>query len=63
MLLKGFANWSLKLLQVMCCNKASKLLLTIGIDVRILNTKCVKKQPDCTWIEVNNEVHTFVGDD
>ncbi len=24
--------------------------------------KCVKKQLDCTWIEVNNEVHTFVVD-
>jgi pentatricopeptide repeat protein len=23
----------------------------------------VKKQPDCTWIEVNNEVHTFRLDD
>jgi hypothetical protein len=23
----------------------------------------VKKQPGCTWIEVNNEVHTFVVDD
>jgi pentatricopeptide repeat protein len=25
--------------------------------------KGVKKQPGCTWIEVNNEVHTFVVDD
>jgi hypothetical protein len=24
--------------------------------------KCVKKQLDCTWIEMNNEVHTFVVD-
>jgi hypothetical protein len=23
----------------------------------------VKKQLDLTWIEVNNEVHMFVGDD
>ncbi len=23
----------------------------------------VKRQPGCTWIEVNNEVHTFVVDD
>ncbi len=23
----------------------------------------MKKQPGCTWIEVNNEVHTFVVDD
>jgi hypothetical protein len=23
----------------------------------------VKKQPGCTWIEVNNKVHTFVVDD
>jgi hypothetical protein len=25
--------------------------------------KRVKRQPGCTWIEVNNEVHTFVVDD
>jgi len=25
--------------------------------------KGVKKQPRHTWIEVNNKVHTFVGDD
>jgi type IV secretory pathway TrbL component len=53
MLLKGFSNWSLKMLQVMCCNRASMLLLAIGIYVRTLNTRGVKKQPDCTWIEVN----------
>jgi hypothetical protein len=23
----------------------------------------VKKEPGCTWIEVNNEVHTFVVED
>jgi hypothetical protein len=23
----------------------------------------VEKQPGCTWIEVNNKVHTFVVDD
>jgi hypothetical protein len=39
------------------------LLVAIGIYVRMLNTRGVMKQPDCTWIEVNNEVHTFVGDD
>ncbi len=63
MLLKRFSNWSLKMLQFMCCNKASMLLVAIGIYVRMLNTRGVMKQPDCTWIEVNNEVHTFVGDD
>jgi hypothetical protein len=26
--------------------------------------RCFRKQPDCTWIEVNNEVlHTFVVND
>ncbi len=25
--------------------------------------KGVKKQPGCTWIELNNKVHTFVVDD
>jgi hypothetical protein len=43
MLLKGFSNWSLKMLQVMCCNKASMLLLATGIYVRMLNNRDVKK--------------------
>jgi hypothetical protein len=63
MLLKGFSDWSLKMQQVTCCNKPSMQLLAIGIYLRMLNTRGVKKQPHCTWIEVNNEVHTFVGDD
>jgi hypothetical protein len=68
MLLNGFLNWSLKMLHVMCCYQhLSMLLLAVGVFVRILNRRegerGVKKQPACTWSEVNNEVHMFVADD
>jgi hypothetical protein len=40
------------------------LLLATGISVRMLNRvlkeKAAKKQPGCTWIEVDNEVHIFL---
>jgi hypothetical protein len=67
MLLNGFLNWSLKMLVVTCCYQTSILLLVTGISVGMLNwqrkERSVKKQPGCTWIEVNNEVHTFVVHD
>jgi hypothetical protein len=64
MLLKKFLNWSLKMLWPMCSYETSMLLLATGIFVRILNGgESVKKQLGCTWIEVNNEVQTFVVDD
>jgi hypothetical protein len=43
------------------------LLLAIGISCENVEQqkkeRGVKKQLCCTWIEVNNEVHTFVVDD
>ncbi len=50
---------------VMCCCQTSMLLLATGISVRIWQRKekGVKKQPGCTWIEVNNKVHRFVVED
>ncbi len=64
MLLNGFLNWSLKMLVVMCCYQTSMLLVVTCISVGMLNwqrnERSMKKQPGCTWIEVNNEVHTFV---
>jgi hypothetical protein len=64
MLLNGF----LKMLHVMCCcQHLFMLLLAVGVFVRILKSRegerGVKKQPACTWSEVNNEVHVFVADD
>jgi pentatricopeptide repeat protein len=57
----GSLNWSLKVLQVIM------LLLAIGISCENVEQqkkeRGVKKQLRCTWIEVNNEVHTFVVDD
>jgi hypothetical protein len=57
----GSLNWSLKVLQVIM------LLLAIGISCENVEQqkkeRGVKKQLCCTWIEVNNEVHTFVVDD
>jgi hypothetical protein len=43
------------------------LLLSTWISKQIFSSRGreggVKKQPGCTWIEVNNEVHMFVVDD
>jgi hypothetical protein len=40
------------------------LLLATGISVKMLNgrekKKGVKKQPGCTWIEVNNEPYPIM---
>ncbi|CAM6075065.1 unnamed protein product [Sphagnum tenellum] len=62
-----FLIWSLKMLLVMGCCQTSMLLLATDITVRMLNSrerkKGARKQPGCTWIEVNNEVHTFVVQD
>jgi hypothetical protein len=48
-------------------NAACYVLLAVGVFVRILNSRegerGVKKQPVCTWSEVNNEVHVLVADD
>ncbi|CAK9855303.1 unnamed protein product [Sphagnum jensenii] len=47
--------------------KVIMLLLAIGISCENVEQqkkeRGVKKQLCCTWIEVNNEVHTFVVDD
>jgi hypothetical protein len=45
------------------------LLLTSEMDLKENNStterkdRGVKKQPGCTWIEVNNEMYTFIVDD
>ncbi|KAH8966520.1 hypothetical protein BDL97_03G029200 [Sphagnum fallax] len=36
---KWVLNWSLKMLQVMCCHQTSMLVLAIGISVRMLNSR------------------------
>jgi hypothetical protein len=36
---KWVLNWSLKMLQVMCCHQTSMLVLAIGISVRMLNNR------------------------
>ncbi len=40
---KWVLNWSLKMLQVMCCHQTSMLMLAIGISMRMLNNKGRKK--------------------
>jgi len=37
---KWVLNWSLKLLQVICCHQTSMLVMAIGISVRMLNSRC-----------------------
>jgi hypothetical protein len=55
--------------QAMCCYQTSMLLLTSEMDLKENNStterkdRGVKKQPGCTWIEVNNEMYTFIVDD
>jgi hypothetical protein len=60
-----FLKWSLKMLLVMYCCQTSMLLLATYISVRMLNIRETKKvqRNAHTWIEVNNEVHTFVVGD
>jgi hypothetical protein len=52
---------------VRCCYETLMLPLAMGISVRMFEwqrkEKGVKKQLGHTWIEVNNEVYTFVVDD
>jgi hypothetical protein len=36
---KWVLNWSLKLLQVICCHQTFMLVLAIGISVRMLNSR------------------------
>ncbi len=36
-------NWSVKMLQVMCCHQTSMLVLAIGISLRMLNNKSRKE--------------------
>jgi hypothetical protein len=38
-----FLNWSLKMLQFICCCQESMLLLAIGISVTMLNSRGKKK--------------------
>jgi hypothetical protein len=50
----------------MCCYQTYMLLLATRIVIRMFNSrerKEVKEQCGHTWIEVNNEVHTFVVND
>jgi hypothetical protein len=54
--------------QAMCCYQTSMLLLTSEMDLKEniqqqRGRTGVKKQPSCTWIEVNNEMYTFIVDD
>jgi len=54
------------MLLVMYCCETSTLLLATCISVSVelqRKEKGAKKRPGCTWIEVNNEVHTFVVED
>jgi hypothetical protein len=59
-----FLKWSLRMLLVM-----SNIIAAVGNRHICENVeqqrkgKGAKKQPGCTWIEVKNEVHTFVEDD
>jgi hypothetical protein len=52
---------------IMSCYQTSTLLLETGISVRMLNFKRqergVENQTGRTWIEVKNEVHSFIVGD
>jgi hypothetical protein len=52
------------MLQVMCCFLniyAAAGNQGLSEDVQWQKKeRVVKKQPGCTWVEVNNKVHTFV---
>jgi len=61
-----FLKWNLRMLLVMCCCQTSMLLLATGVSENVeqqRKERGVKKQLGHTWIEVNNEVHTFVVGD
>ncbi len=59
-----FLKWSLTMLLVMCCCHAAAGNWHLCVDVEWQRKeKRVKKQPGCTWIEVNNKVHRFVVED
>jgi hypothetical protein len=50
------------MLLVMCCYGTSMPLLAPSISLRMLNDrerKECEETVDHTWVEVNNEVHTF----
>ncbi len=66
MLLNKFSDWILKIFWVMCCYQISMLLLITDISQDVgwqRKESCVKKQQGPTWIEKNNEVHTFIVQD
>jgi len=65
MLLNKFSDWILKIFRFICCYQISMLLITgISEDVEWQRKeRGVKKQQGPTWIEKNNEVHTFVVED
>jgi hypothetical protein len=59
-----FLKWSLRMLPVMSNINAAVGNRHICENVEQQRKgKGAKKQPGCTWIEVNNEVHTFVEED
>jgi DNA-binding GntR family transcriptional regulator len=63
MLRNEFLNWSLKMLWVVLLSKinaaAGNRYLCENVEQQ-RKERGVKKQKGCTWIELNNEVHTFV---
>jgi hypothetical protein len=66
MLLNKFSDWILKIFRFIFCYQISMLLLITGISEDVewqRKERGVKKQQGPTWIEKNNEVHTFVVED
>ncbi len=64
MLTNKFLKWSLRMLLVMSNINAAVGNRHICENVEWQRKgKGAKKQPGCTWIEVNNEVHRFVEED